>query len=309
MTDDVTSLFAGTPSPARRPNPWRAALLSAVVPGTGQLYSGRPVRALVVSMVAVAMPAVAIGAVTLLDTAAQRYAALVMAGLLVVIGSTFDAWHVAHAPGRAGARAWRHPLALALHAALVVFALRPVVMSASRHFIQFYTVEGPAMSLTLQSGDRVLATALRGHARPRMVVVWKAGDGRVFTHRVVALPGERVAMRNFRLLVNGLDVEGADLRPAMWIQHPPDEFGWQRRHLADATPPDRYAPSYGDWGPLLVPSRQYFVLGDNRYGSRDSRQLGFVPRDRIVARVRWVFFSWDDRQRAIRFERMGHDVQ
>lgn len=309
MTDDVTSLFAGTYSAARRPNPWLAALLSAVVPGTGQLYSGRPVRALVVSSVAVAMPAVALGAVTLLDAAAERYAALVMAGLLVVIGSTFDAWHVAHAPGAAGTRVWRNPVALAVYAAMVLFALRPVVMTASRQFFQFYTVEGPAMSLTLQSGDRVLATTLRGRVRPRMVVVWRTGDGRVFTHRVVALPGERVAMRNFRLLVNGLDIEGADLRPAMWIQHAPDEFAWQRGHLADATPPDLYAPSYGDWGPLLVPANQYFVLGDNRYGSQDSRQLGFVPRERIVARVRWVFFSWDDRQRAIRFERMGRDVQ
>jgi signal peptidase I len=309
VTDDVTSLFAGTAPTTRTPNPWLAALLSAVVPGTGQLYAGRRGRALVVSSVAVAMPAVAIGAVTLLDTAAERFASLVMAGLLVVIGSTFDAWHVAHTPGEGRTRAWRHPLVLALYAGLVVFALRPVVMTASRQFIQFYTVEGPAMSLTLQSGDRVLATTLRGRVRPRMVVVWKADDGRVFTHRVVALPGERVAMRNFRLLVNGLDIEGAELRPAMWIQHAPDEFAWQRRHLADATPPDRYAPSYGDWGPLLVPPGQYFVLGDNRYGSRDSRQLGFVPRERIVARVRWVFFSWDGRQRAVRFERMGHDVQ
>jgi signal peptidase I len=309
VTEDVTSLFAGASPAPRPPNPWLAALLSAVMPGAGQLYTGRPLRALVVSATAVAMPAVAVGLVTLLDTAAERYASLVMAGLLVIIGATFDAWHVAHAGRDIRTRAWRHPLVLAAYVGLVLFALPPLVMTASRKFIQFYTVDGVAMSLTLQSGDRVLGTSLRGRVRPRMVVVWRSDDGSAFTHRVVAMPGERVAMRNFRLLVNGRDIEGGELRPAMWIQHAPDEFAWQRRYLADNTPPDRYVASYGDWGPLLVPSGHYFVLGDNRYGSRDSRQLGFVPRERIVARVRWVFFSWDEKQRAIRFERMGHDVQ
>lgn len=279
------------------------------MPGAGQLYAGRPLRAVIVSALAVAMPAAAVGLVTLLDTAAARYAALVMAGLLVVIGATFDAWHVAHLTREGAARAWRHPLVLALYAAMVVLALRPVMMTASRRFIQFYTVEGPAMSLTLQSGDQVLATSLRGRVRPRMVIVWRDDDGRPFTHRVVGMPGDRVAMRNFRLLVNGIDLEGDDLRPAMWIQHAPDEFAWQRQYLADATPPEQYVPSYGDWGPLLVPAGHYFVLGDNRYGSRDSRQLGFIARERIVARVRWVFFSWDETRRAVRFSRMGHDVQ
>ena len=248
-------------------------------------------RALVVSAVALAMPAAALGMVTLLETPAGRYAAMVLAGLLAVIGSTFDAWHVAHTPRDVSTRVWRHPLMLAVYAAAVVFGLRPVVMIASRQFIEFYTVEGVAMSLTLQSGDRVLATPLRGRVRPRMVIVWRSDDGRplTLTHRVVGMPGDRVAMRNFRLLIN--------------------EFAWQRQYLADATPPERYVPSYGDWGPLLVPSGYYFVLGDNRYGSRDSRQLGFVARERIISQVRWVFFSWDPNARAIRFARMGHDVR
>ena len=309
MAEDVTSLFAGTSRATRPPNPWLAALLSAVIPGTGQFYTGRPVRALVVSAVALAMPAAALGMVTLLETPAGRYAAMVLAGLLAVIGSTFDAWHVAHTPHDGSTRAWRHPLMLAVYAAAVVFGLRPAVMIASRQFIEFSTVEGVAMSLTLQSGDRVLATPLRGRVRPRMVIVWRSDDGRPLTHRIVGMPGDRVAMRNFRLLINGVDMEGDDLRPAMWIQHAPDEFAWQRQYLADATPPERYVPSYGDWGPLLVPSGYYFVLGDNRYGSRDSRQLGFVARERIISQVRWVFFSWDPNARAIRFARMGHDVR
>ena len=57
-----------------------------------------------------------------------------------------------------------------------------------------------------------------------------------------------------------------------------------------------------------MPPERYFVLGDNRYGSLDSRQRGFLGRDQILARVRWVFASFDPKTRSPRFERMGHDV-
>lgn len=306
MTDDVTSLFAAPGTRGARP--WVAALLSAVVPGMGQLYASRPLRALVVSLIAVATPAVALRAVTGLDTPAERFAALAMAGLLLIIGATVDAWHVAQDPDRATRPVLRQPLVLVAYAVFVLFGLRPAWLAAGNHLVQVYRMDGVSMSLTLQSGDRVIATPLRGRVRPRMVVIWLTDDGRRFTHRVVGMPGDRIAMRNFRLLVNGLDIEGADLRPAMWIQHAVSEFAWQRQYLDDATPPDEYSPSYGDWGPLRVPAGHYFVLGDNRYGSRDSRQLGFVPRERIVARARWVFFSRDPEKGRIRLERMGHDV-
>jgi signal peptidase I len=307
VADDVTSLFAAEDQAPRRPRPWLAALLSAVAPGTGQLYAGRAVRAIVVSVIAVAMPALTLLAVTTLDTAAERLAALVLVAMLLVIGAAFDAWHVAQSPV-APSPLWRRWYVLGAYVALVLFALRPMVGAASRRFVQIYTVEGVAMSLTLLSGDRVLATPLTGRVRPRMVVVWRSPDGRPFTHRVVAMPGERVGMRNFRLLVNGLDIEGEAALPVRWQISDGMEFAWQREYLADSTPRDRYYPTYGDWGPLRVPAGHYFVLGDNRYGSRDSRQLGFVRRDQIVARVRWVFASLDEQTRHVRFERMGHDV-
>jgi signal peptidase I len=281
--------------------------LSAVAPGTGQLYAGHALRAVAFSAIWVALPALALLAVTPLDTAAARLAVLVLVALLSVIGAATDAWHLAQSPGRARPL-WRRWYVLAAYVFVVLFALRPLVAAASWRLVQIYTVDGVAMSLTLLSGDRVLATPLTGRVRPRMVVVWRAADGRPFTHRIVGMPGDSVAMRNFRLLVNGIDIEGAGAYPVRSFMDEAGEFAWQREYLADSTPPHRYHPTYGDWGPLRVPTGHYFVLGDNRYGSRDSRHLGFVRRDQIVARVRWVFASLDDNTRHVRFERMGHDV-
>ena len=55
--------------------------------------------------------------------------------------------------------------------------------------------------------------------------------------------------------------------------------------------------------------RHYFVLGDNRYGSLDSRQQGFVSRAQIVSRVRWIFLGNNPRTNEIQLTRAGLDVQ
>lgn len=308
MADDVTSLFEPPEPVSKAPRAWLAALLGAAVPGSGQLYVGRPARAAVVSVIAVLWPALALYLATSLHTAETRLAAISMALLLLVILSGVDAWHIARGTAPAPTPWWRRWYAVAGYAALVLVAARPLAGLVTPSLIQIYRVDGPAMSLTLQSGDRVVATPLTGQVRPRMVVVWRTSDGTVATHRVVGMPRDRIEMRNFRLLVNGVDIEGSALRAARWIQTPAGEFAWQREYLDEGVEPDRYRPTYGDWGPLRVPEGRYFVLGDNRYGSRDSRHHGFVAREQVMARVRWIVFSTDEKTREVRLERMGHDV-
>lgn len=312
MSDAVTSLFDPPPPRPWRPRPWLSALLSAVVPGTGQFYVGRPLRAVIVSGVAMAWPALVLVAVTPLGTAAARLAGLTMGILLFAIVPAVDAWHLAHADARAGGTSVPHSAksyALAAYGAFVLLALRPLVVGPLlTRVVQIYRVDGVSMSLTLQNDDRVIATPFSGPVRRRMVVVWRADGGAIVTHRVVGMPGDRLEMRNFMLLVNGLDVEGEALRPASDVHVADDEFAWQREFLTGDVPPDRYRPSYGDWGPIRVPRDRYFVLGDNRYGSRDSRQRGFVRRDQILSRVRWVVAAFDHKTHGPRFDRMGRDV-
>lgn len=262
-----------------------------------------------VSLVAVAWPVTVLFLLTRLGTPAARMAGLTLALLLLVFAAAIDAWHVARiAPGnrrRAGAR-W---YVLAAYLGLVLFGVRPLVGALAAHVLRVYRIDGVSMSLTLESGDRVVATPLRGPVRPRMVVVWRTPGHQIFVHRVIGMPGDTLEMRNFMLLVNGLDVEGSAIRPAALVTRPEAEFAWQREFLADGTPPSDYHPSYGDWGPIRVPRGRYFLLGDNRYGSRDSRQRGFVAREQIVARVRWILVSTDDESSRVRFDRMGRDVQ
>jgi signal peptidase I len=144
-----------------------------------------------------------------------------------------------------------------------------------------------------------------------------------YVKRVVGVPGDTLEMREKVLLVNGapldepyaqyIDREGDAVHQAMT---------WQRGFLV-ASPAakrprssGRYHPSRDTWGPIHVPEGSYFVLGDNRDNSEDSRYWGFVARESIRGRPWVVYYSFDRAEgdpmpwiNAVRWERVGHVIR
>lgn len=114
---------------------------------------------------------------------------------------------------------------------------------------------------------------------------------RHYVKRLVGLPDDTLEMRNKDLFLNGLPVPEPyarhvdDRRPRF---HP--DMKWQSNHLI-AAPPMEYRPTRDNWGPIVVPPQHYFMLGDNRDNSEDSRYWGFVPRDQIQGRPWLVYYS------------------
>ncbi len=139
--------------------------------------------------------------------------------------------------------------------------------------------------------------------------------------RLWAIPGDTVHMRDAVLHVNGVPQsqgpEYAD-NPV----HDPNEvnplYAWQRNFALQDTrfgsAPDN--PTHDNWGPLLVPAGQYFMLGDNRYESKDGRYWGLVPRENFRGRPLFVYYSWDAESARslgwltdIRWDRIGHRIR
>ena len=138
--------------------------------------------------------------------------------------------------------------------------------------------------------------------------------------RIVGMPGDTLHMRAARLFVNGVEQRqgyGAASEPG-----DPNEvsplFDWQKPFGLAAS---RFGaapaqPTHDDWGPLVVPAGHYFMMGDNRYNSKDSRYWGLVPRQNLRGRPLFVYYSWDaDADRplpfltAIRWGRIGHWIR
>jgi signal peptidase I len=146
-----------------------------------------------------------------------------------------------------------------------------LLLSARALIAEPFRVSSGSMEPTLSDGDRVLVAKLR-RTRPRrgdLVAFQEPGSNGVLLKRVVALAGDRVAIEDGRLVVND--------RP-------------QREPYAD---PDEIDSVY--FGPVDVPVRTVFVLGDNRSNSVDSRQFGAIRESALIGEVQarvWPPAGW-----------------
>src|SRR5262249_35722445 len=119
----------------------------------------------------------------------------------------------------------------------------------------------------------------------------KRGDIVVFKHpqrpdrdlikRIIGLPGETLSVRDKKVSINGTPLDEPYTR---FLEAPraPSE----RREVASLDVRERY-------GPVTMPAGYYFVMGDNRDNSEDSRYWGFLPRENIKGRAMVVYWSYD----------------
>jgi len=146
--------------------------------------------------------------------------------------------------------------------------------------------------------SNVILAHLADPARGDVVTFDSPRDGTRLIKRVVGLPGDRLEMRGERLFVNGLPLDYAApqhepeaLAPGRFVEavRVTEQLG-PRAHRMQVMPS---VAARRDFGPLVVPAGQYFMLGDNRDNSADSRYFGFVPRPLLIGRAHHVLVSAD----------------
>jgi len=126
-------------------------------------------------------------------------------------------------------------------------------------------------------------------ARGDVVVFFEPVNEQRYVKRVIGRPGDVIELRDNRLIVNGHAIE-YETRSTEEGRVLVDEDLDGRTHAVALTPG---LPSRSDFGPVTVPEGQFFLMGDNRDQSFDSRYFGFVERDRIVGRATMIIFSTD----------------
>lgn len=197
---------------------------------------------------------------------------------------------------------------------LIFFGLMLVFRSAVADWMN---VPSGSMNPTIIEGDRILVdkeayglripfTTLRltqgsDPQRGDIIIFSSPEDGMTLVKRVVGLPGDTIEMRNDRLLINGAAVDYASSSDAEADTELPratraqyheyfDENLGASKHAIMLLP---QRPADRSFGPVVVPAGQYLVLGDSRDNSKDSRYIGFVPRNSIVGRAFGVAWSLD----------------
>jgi signal peptidase I len=194
----------------------------------------------------------------------------------------------------------------------IVFVAMVVFLVIRTFLVEAFKIPSGSMEHTLLVGDFLLVNKLAygaevpfTHQHLPKITSPKIGDVIVFDYprdltknfvkRLVGMPGDTVEMHDGVLFRNGKQV------PENYIEHsdqdfdsPEDEFYWQRDYLVHraGAVDNAYHPSRNNWGPLIVPQKSYFVLGDNRDNSLDSRYWGFVADSLVKGRPFVIYYSY-----------------
>lgn len=212
---------------------------------------------------------------------------------------------------------------------LVAFALFLVIRT---FVVEAFKIPTSSMENTLLVGDFLLVNkAVYGAEIPGTGIHLPAleeperGDVIVFNpphepaknyvKRLVGVPGDTLQMVDKRLRVNGREVREPYAR---YLDQSGDAvhagMKWQSNFLIAG--PRSPVPSRDNWGPIVVPTESYFVLGDNRDNSEDSRYWGFVHREAIRGRPLMVYYSFEPQadvrapwMRAVRWHRIGDRIR
>ena len=164
--------------------------------------------------------------------------------------------------------------------AVIVAVAVAVALVVEAYAVKPYVIPTPSMADTVRVNDRVLIDRLtyRFRAVHRGDVVVFTGHGPIpLLKRVVGVPGDRLSLAGGRLYVNGAPAADGFVRVV------------DARHEPTLPGPDPLAP----WSlhrPFTVPTGAYFVMGDNRTDSDDSRYWGTVARHQILGRAFFIYW-------------------
>jgi signal peptidase I len=183
--------------------------------------------------------------------------------------------------GKSHARTVLDYLLTAVVAVILALAIQAFVVKP-------YLIPSVSMANTLLPGQRVLVDRVvyhyRGVHRGDVIVFrWPGHETETpLIKRVVGLPGDRLSLRDGRLYVNGRRLVEGYVRQVQGT----------REKTLPAFPSD----TPGGWAlttPYTVPPGHFFVMGDNRTESNDSRYWGTVPRENIIGRAFFVYWPLD----------------
>jgi len=152
-----------------------------------------------------------------------------------------------------------------LFAVLLAFILRTFVFATS-------IVEGESMDPALEDGERIIFNKfvyiISEPARGDIVIIQRPHKN--YVKRIIALPNETIEMNDHKLFIDGTEQKDS------FVNHEDEMLT-------------------GDFGPVEVPSDSYFVMGDNRAISKDSRNgLGFIKRKDIIGKSELIIYPFSE---------------
>lgn len=155
-----------------------------------------------------------------------------------------------------------------------------IVMILRTFLFDPYIVEGSSMEPTLHNQERIFVEKFYlkdSFKRGEIVVIKGTNEDKNYVKRIIGLPGDTVEFKDDKLYVN-----------RVLINEP--YLSLNRKAAKQIS-----SRLTGDYGPITVPADEFFVMGDNRLYSMDSRNgLGFIQKENIIGKSEFVLYPFDN---------------
>ena len=209
--------------------------------------------------------------------------------------------------------AWNSKILRAARGLAVALIMLVVCVSVSAPFLQAYVIAGASMEKSICVGDHLIVHKLGPageiHRGDLVSLRYPLDPRQIFVKRVIGIPGDHIRLADKQVIRNGRRLVET------YVQHDQADHNAYRDNFP-STPNLRLSASGEDMlarhvigGEVVVPEGALFVLGDNRDESLDSRYWGFVPRENIVGRPLFVYWSWDKDAKETRWNRTLHGLR
>lgn len=190
-----------------------------------------------------------------------------------------------------------------------VILLVTLVMIISSVCLRAYTINGPSMAPTYWYGDLVVANqlaydlrlpwsdrVLTGTGEPErgdLIIYFDIAKNSIAAKRIVGVPGDVISMTNNILQINGVEISQSIIDKEAFM-HLPSDNKLGQLVLTEQIDAVNYLLTYSekigqvvDFAPVKIAEGNFFILGDNRDHSADSRFIGTISRSQIKAKVIW----------------------
>jgi signal peptidase I len=269
--------------------PWLAGVLQFLSMGLGHVYCGQPLRGLAFFMISVAINLVVIlGFISLPAT------------LNLIIPAAIELAAIFDAIRCAGLASLEYRLARynRWYFYVVIWIGTSFFGALNAGFIksnvaQAFGIPSESMEPTILNGDHVMVNmavfSFRQPERGDLVIFRMPSEQETpLIKRIIGLPSETIEIRNESVFIDGKMLRETYKRV-------------DGLNVND--------PSLNFFAPTKIPDRTYFVMGDNRENSLDSRDFGPVPKDRLLGLVRMIYFSIVPDSWTIRWNRFGRNPE
>jgi signal peptidase I len=270
-------------------NPAVAFILSLAASGVGQIYNGQPQKGILFYLCPFGLFLITLLSVTFFANKFINiilFVSVLTFFIYVLADALLNALRI-HAYYLESYNKWYLYLLLII---IQSFMLGPV---KNTFLLQTYRLPSGSMKPTLLAGDYLVADKLiyliRDPVRGELAIFkYPKDEKRDYLKRIVGFPGEEIEIRDRRVYINGVFFKE-------------DYIAKNGASLS--------TDSLRNYGPVTVPENKFFVLGDNRDESLDSRIFGFVDKNKIEGKIRVIYWSWDRKSFRVRWQRIGKIVQ